>query len=86
MHEQSLIDNLMKKILALAAKENAAQVTKVRVKLGAMSHMSAEHFKEHFDISAADTLAENAEIEAEESTDLQDPDAQKIILKSIDVL
>lgn len=85
MHEQSVINNLMDKILLLAKKENAGRVTKVAVKLGALSHMSAGHFKEHFDISAKGTIAENAEIFAEESEDINDPHAQSILLVSIDV-
>lgn len=86
MHEKSLMDNLMNKILILAEKEKAAKVTKVSVKLGALSHMSAEHFKEHFEIASQRTIAEHAEIDAEESQDMRDPDAQVILLKSIDVL
>lgn len=85
MHEHSLINNLMNKILALAEKECATKVTRVSVKLGALSHMSPEHFKEHFTISAKGTIAENADIETEESQDLSDPNAQTILLKSIDV-
>lgn len=85
MHEKSLTDNLIKKILSLASIENASIVTKVCVKLGALSQMSKEHFKEHFDISAKGTIAENAEIDAEESTDISDPYATTVILKSIDV-
>ena len=85
MHEKSLMDDLIKKIVALAEKENAAKVTKVRVKLGALSHMSKEHFNEHFEIAAAGTIAQDAEIEAEESQDIQDPCATGVILKDIDV-
>ena len=85
MHEKSLMDDLMKKILLLAEREQAAKVTKIRVKLGALSHMSKEHFQEHFEIASQGTLAEGAEIEAEESEDLHDPDASSVILKNIDV-
>lgn len=85
MHEHSLMNNLMNKILSLAEKENATQVTKVSVVLGALSHMSPEHFKEHFNISAKGTIAENAAIDAEEAHDMNDPNAQTILLKSIDV-
>lgn len=85
MHEQSLINDLIKKIVQLANKEQAAKVTKVSVKLGALSHMSAEHFKEHFDIAAKGTIAENAELDAELAEDIHDPDAQAILLKSIDI-
>ena len=85
MHEHSLMNNLMSKILILAEKEQAAAVTKVSVKLGALSHMSPEHFKEHFNISAKGTIAEHATLETEESHDIHDPNAQMILLKSIDV-
>jgi hydrogenase nickel incorporation protein HypA/HybF len=85
MHEQSLMNNLMNKILSLAEKEKATQVTKVSVKLGALSHMSPEHFIEHFNISAKGTIAENATIDTEEDQDINDPNAQSILLKSIDV-
>lgn len=85
MHEQSLMNNLMDKIFSIAKKEGAAKVTKVSVRLGALSHMSPSHFKEHFDISSKGTIAENAQIETEESTDIHDPNAQSIVLKSIDV-
>ncbi len=85
MHEQSLMNDLMHKILQLADDQRASKITKVSVKLGALSHMSKEHFKEHFDISARGTIAQDAEIDAEESQDIHDPNAQSILLKSIDV-
>lgn len=85
MHEQGLINDLIKKIIALAEKEKAEKVTKVSIKLGALSHMSAPHFKEHYDIAAKGTIAEHAEIDAEESDDIYDPNAQVVVLKSIDV-
>lgn len=85
MHEKSVIDHLIRKILELAKKENALKVTKVSVILGALSHMSKEHFKEHFDIAALGSIAEAAEIEAEESQDIDDPNATMVMLKSIDV-
>jgi len=71
--------------LSLAATGHGTKVTKVSVQLGALSHMSQEHFKEHFDISAKGTIAENAIIETEVSDDINDPNAQSILLKSIDV-
>lgn len=85
MHEKSLMDDLIKKILLLARQERASKVTKVTVKLGALSHMSKEHFKEHFDVASQGTIAQDAEIEAEESQDIHDPHAMSVILKKIDV-
>ena len=85
MHEKGIIDSLIHKILDLAEKEGAVKVSKVSVKLGALSHMSASHFKEHFDAAAKGTIAENAALETEESDSLDDPYAQQVLLKSIDV-
>ncbi|MBS3905060.1 MAG: hydrogenase maturation nickel metallochaperone HypA [Simkania sp.] len=79
------MDHLMNKILSLAKEEQTTKVTKISVKLGALSHMSAQHFKEHFDIAAKGTIAQDAEIEAEESQDIHDPNATRVVLKSIDV-
>lgn len=85
MHEKGLMDDLMRKILLLAERQKATKITKVSLKLGALSHMSKEHLEEHFRESAAGTIAEHAKIEAEESQDIHDPDAMAVILKSIDV-
>ncbi|MCX6988108.1 MAG: hypothetical protein NTZ52_01145 [Chlamydiae bacterium] len=47
--------------------------------------MSATDFKEHFDISAKGTLAENEEILTEQSSDIYGPNAHHVTLLSIDV-
>lgn len=85
MHEASLMRHLMRKIDALAERENARRVTAVRVWLGALSHMSPEHFGEHFRQASADSVAEGAEISAESSDDPYHPDAQHVRLLGIDV-
>jgi hydrogenase nickel incorporation protein HypA/HybF len=85
MHEKGITENLVKKILELALKEHATKVSKITVTLGAFSHMSPSHFKDHFDIAARGTIAENAIIEAEESKDIHDKNASIVVLKSIDV-
>lgn len=85
MHEHSLMKNFMNKVLHVAGKEKAAKISKVSVWLGALSHMSPDHFKEHFDISAQGTIAEKASLDIEESHDIHDPNAQAIVLKSVDV-
>ena len=45
----------------VAAEEGGSHVTRIRVRLGALSHFTPEHFREHFDDAAAGTLAEGAE-------------------------
>ena len=85
MHEMSLIAGLFRKIGELALENKAKQVLEVKVKLGAFSHVSADHFREHFEQGARGTLCEGARLIVEESQDTADPQAQDIILQSIDV-
>ena len=85
MHEASLMKGLMKKIEAVAQENGATQVVGIKVKLGALSHMSPEHFQEHFDQISHGTIAEGAQIKTEQLTDLQDPHAQEILLESVEV-
>ena len=85
MHEASLMRSLMRKINSLAEAEGASRVTIVRVWLGALSHMSAAHFQEHFEQASKATVAAGASLEIEESADFDDPNAQELLLRSIEV-
>ena len=50
MHEASLIMNLMRRIEEIAQNERAQRIVGVSIWLGALSHMSAEHFAKHFEL------------------------------------
>lgn len=85
MHEQALMRDLMTRILGIADSEGATAVTKVSVRLGALSHFTPEHFREHFHDSSQGTIAEGALVEAvvEEST--TDENAQGVVLESVEL-
>ena len=85
MHEQALMNDLMRTIAAQAEAEGARRVTRIRVKLGALSHFTPAHFREHFEDAARGTLAEGADVEAELRTDPTEENAQGVVLESIDV-
>ncbi len=85
MHEKALMDDLMRKILAVAEAEGGARVTRVTVWLGALSHFTPEHFAEHFEDASMGTLAEGAEVVAELDDDPADPRAQGVVLESVAV-
>ncbi len=85
MHEFSLIKDLMRKIAVLAAEQGAAKVTGVRVKLGALAHISPDHFREHFEDAAIGTVAEGAQLVVDLNPDETDPHAQDILLDSVEV-
>ena len=84
MHEASIMNDLMDKIADIARDEGVTRVTCVDVWLGVLSHMSADHFREHFEESSRGTLAEGARLVIECSEDIHHPDAQSIMLRSID--
>lgn len=85
MHEHSLMKGLMVQISALAEKEGARRIHSVNIWLGAMSHMSPEHFKEHFDEIAKGGIAEAAILNIETSDDIHNQNAQDVILQSVEI-
>ena len=85
MHEHALMNDLMRRVRAAAEDEKASRVTGISVWLGALSHMSPEHFREHFDQAAAGTLAEHAAIEVTLSDDIHDPNATSVLLQGVEV-
>jgi hydrogenase nickel incorporation protein HypA/HybF len=85
MHERALMTDLMREIEAVAAAEGARRVTRVSVRLGALSHFTPEHFREHFVDASHGTLAAGAAVEAVLVDDLGDPRAAGVVLESIEV-
>lgn len=79
------MDGLMGQISDVAAAEGASRVTRIRVWCGALSHFTAEHFREHFERAAAGTVAEGAKVDVEISDEITHPDASGIRLVSVDV-
>ena len=85
MHELSLLKDLLAKIAEVAAVESASSVVAVKVWLGAFSHISADHFREHFEEATVGHVAEGARLEVTESDDEAHPNAQEIVLESVEV-
>ncbi len=85
MHEASLMTSLMRQIESVASAEEATRVVSVAVWLGALSHMSKQHFADHFSRAAAGTIAEGARLNMTLSTDIGHADAELIRLDSVEV-
>ena len=85
MHEASLMKNLMGKVEQLARQNGAGRVTRIGVKLGALSHFSPDHFREHFEQASRGTVAEGAVLDIELLTDITDPRAQDVVFDSADI-
>jgi hydrogenase nickel incorporation protein HypA/HybF len=85
MHEHSLMRGLMRTIETVTREQGASRATVIRVKLGALSHMSPEHFMEHFREASRGTLAEAAHVEIQTSDDFTCPQAQDVVLESLEL-
>jgi hydrogenase nickel incorporation protein HypA/HybF len=85
MHETALVRDVVRRIEDLARSTGARRVTGARIWLGALSHLSADHFREHFAIAAEGSIASGVTLAIEGSDDLNDPDAQHVRLVSVEL-
>ena len=85
MHEFSLMRDLLAKVDGVLRQSGGTNVKRVRVRLGALAHISPAHFREHFVQGTRGTRAEGCKLDIEVGTATDDPQAQDIVLKSVDV-
>lgn len=85
MHELSLMKDLLEKMHQIARENQPKTLQSVTVVLGALSHISAEHFREHFQQAVAGGELEGVALEVECDTDIHAPSAQDILLKSVEL-
>jgi len=85
VHEASLMADLLHKITTLAEVQQASKVTGVHITLGALSHLSPGHLRQHFALAAQGTVAEGARLDIDARTDITEPLALDIRLDSIEV-
>jgi hydrogenase nickel incorporation protein HypA/HybF len=85
MHERALMTDLMREIEAVARADGATRVTRVSVRLGALSHFTEQHFREHFVDASRGTLAQGAVVDSVLASDLEDPRAAGVVLESVEV-
>ena len=86
MHEFSLVKDLIRKITTIAREQRARKVIGVTVKLGALSHISPDHFREHFVHASRGTISEGSQLNIEFMTDVTDPQSQEVLIKNIEVV
>jgi hydrogenase nickel incorporation protein HypA/HybF len=85
MHERALMTDLLREIESVARAGDAVRVTRVAVRLGALSHFTPEHFHEHFHDASRGTLADGAVIYAVVEEDLDAPGAAGVVLESVEL-
>ena len=80
MHERSVLRGVLAQLDAVAAAEGAARVTRVTVRLGALSHFTPQHFREHFEDASRGTVAEGAAVDAVTADELTG-----VVIESVEV-
>ena len=85
MHESSMMNNLINQIIELANHEGGGRIVSVKVRFGALSGMSPEHFRQHFDAVADQSLGSGVVLHMESSQDIYDPNATAIVLDGIEI-
>ena len=86
MHERALMRDVIGRVVEVAERAGATGVTKVSVRLGALSHFTPEHFREHYVDAARGTRAEGARVEAILDEDITAPHAQGVVVESIELV
>ncbi len=85
MHEFSLMRDLLRKIKVISDDNGGAKVVGVSVWLGALSHITPEHFAEHFEEETKGTIAEGAKLDVMQDNDEKHENAQDILLKEVEI-
>jgi hydrogenase nickel incorporation protein HypA/HybF len=77
--------DVMGKIEEVGRAQGADRVTRIEVSLGALSHFTPDHFREHFADASLGTIAEGAEVEAIVDGDPTAERARDVVLLSVEV-
>jgi hydrogenase nickel incorporation protein HypA/HybF len=85
VHERALMADVMRAVEHVAAEQGAAKVVRVGVRLGALSHFTPDHFREHFADASMGTLAEGAIVDAVSDDDIGAERARDVVLETVDV-
>lgn len=77
--------NLTNKLICLSKEHNGAKILSIKVRLGALSHMSPEHFLEHLSEFSSGSCFEKAKFEFIAETDIHDPQATGVYIESVEI-
>lgn len=85
MHEWSAIVDLLRQLERLAREQQPGRITGVRLRIGALTHLSLAQLRACFALATRGTLLEGAQLQIEVLTDSADPQAHAIVLDSVQV-
>jgi len=85
MHEEAMLRDVIRKAEEVAQQEGGGRVTRVRLWVGARSHLGGPELEERWADAVRGTPLDGARVEIENSRDRADPNAEHVILRSLDV-
>lgn len=85
MHEEAMVRDLVRKIEEVARREGSPRVTRVRLWVGALSHLTAGGLRDRWSLATERTPAEGSALDLTVSTDPNHPRSTEIVLESIDL-
>ena len=85
MHERAVMRHLVDRIVAIEEGERVPRVTRISVRLGALSHFTPEHFRNHLADAAVGTVAEAAQVDAICDGNPTDARARDVVLENVEV-
>ena len=85
MHEERLMQDLVRKLEDVARSNGVDHLAGFTVWIGGLSHLTEEQLRGRFPLAARGTAADGARIRVDRSTDLADPRAQGVVLVSVDL-
>jgi hydrogenase nickel incorporation protein HypA/HybF len=85
VHEEALLRDLARAVRDVTDENGIRRVVRVRVWIGALSHLTEAVLRERWLDVVAGTAAEGAALDITVSDDLDDPRAQGVVLVAVDV-
>ncbi len=85
MHEEALLKDIRQKLIEESTRASPAQIARVRLWIGALSHLSEDQLRLQWPTVVDGTPAQSAELDVTTSRDTTNPRAQGLVLMSIDV-
>ena len=83
MHEETVLKDLRRKVEEVALAHGARRVTRVTLRIGALSHLTASAVLGRWPLLVTGTVAEGSAVDVDADTDETAPGAQGVRLVSV---
>jgi len=85
MHEEAMLQDVIRKAEEVARESGPGRVTRVRLWVGARSHLGGPELEARWGHAVSGTALSGARVEIEVSRDGAHPNAESIMLRSVDL-